>query len=1100
MNAPLLLPLPRLMLCAALALALVAPADAQQADSTQAIPLASGPNWVSLRVEPGDSSMAALTGPISEDLVLVKDGSGRHYSPRFGILDLETWSWNRGYVVTVDTPSELLVAGAPFAPEARPIPLSAGWHLIPYFGTESRPVAEALASIIDRLAVVQDQSGATYSPTGSDNTLQALQPGQAYRIRLALSDTLVYPAEVPEGEAAIAFSAASLTFPATAVGGTAERTLVVSNAGTAPLAVAAVTSTDGAFAAAPAAFTLAPSASRSVTVTFAPAAEGPAGGALVFAHDGPSSPDTVAVAGIGLSEASDLVVATIEEMLALETAEPGDQITVTDPTRGGTFVVTDREGDGGAPCVPDGGTCFVLTARTIPGVPRTGLSGNLSFFDASAARPVQWESLRLCHSVLPESLDPTRVAGDGCLDPIQLHGHGVDHPSYRPQRRLFNPTSAVTLNRYMRLYGEMYDGEPSLTATYRLASDGVRVERVIPALTLEGVPTTAYRRPEWWGAQTAEAAGTPEGQSPIATEEVAWAIESAADLAAAESSCPTPGVAASGGAYVVFSGLYANNGVVELGECVTLKGETDGVRDGQGLIVADGAAWHLWGTDWEDTAPAYHEPVDERDAVGVNVISMMAGNLVTKARVVDFEYDGNMPGNDFILSPEYRQASGPASGIWDSQVQMRLQNSNHWGGYATTVHTAFPPEAGTQHATLENVHIHDFGSNLVVGNWGADFGGSRDLRLGNTAINHMWYSAQTSPNRCVDGVEMYGFYRETAFIVTEGCFNDLSGSDWAPNPYDNRGMNQPLNRRPSYDRPASMHWGGQVIVDGYDIDWTTHPPHSPSRQGVSSLGGPQITYRGLQFTGDVVGYRGQVGGLIYSGTARLEDVTGVQPGDAPEMLTLKPQENGSRFLLYGLIMEDVPYADARNRGPKIDPWDNVNGRYELFVRDSRIVTKQFMTVAASGAQADSLRAYWKDTHLLRFDGDGKEFRASYFEGVTAEYCGGSRDNDRCGSSNRSDNAGTYTYTATGGETSIDLDPALFFVPQAPEYVRVSNVRVNGAAQNVYAGTWTNAGSDANGYKPVLRLALTRALNAGETVRFDWSAAVKPIPAGVVFPE
>jgi subtilisin family serine protease len=94
-------------------------------------------------------------------------------------------------------------------------------------------------------------------------------------------------------------------FGAVMLGSTAAETLIVANAGVNPLVVSAITSDHPSFTADPGAFSLAPNASRIVTIRFAPVDPGAARGTLTIASNDPDEAQTHAVlAGYGLSNVS----------------------------------------------------------------------------------------------------------------------------------------------------------------------------------------------------------------------------------------------------------------------------------------------------------------------------------------------------------------------------------------------------------------------------------------------------------------------------------------------------------------------------------------------------------------------------------------------------------------------------------------------------------------------------------------------------------------------------------------------------------------------------------------------------------------------------
>ncbi len=98
----------------------------------------------------------------------------------------------------------------------------------------------------------------------------------------------------------IVVSATSLDFGSLFVGGTSTRTFSVSNGGTDPLDVTSISSSDPQFTASPAAFTLAPGGSQTVTCNFTPGSAATFNANLSIASNDPDeNPTVVAMTGTG---------------------------------------------------------------------------------------------------------------------------------------------------------------------------------------------------------------------------------------------------------------------------------------------------------------------------------------------------------------------------------------------------------------------------------------------------------------------------------------------------------------------------------------------------------------------------------------------------------------------------------------------------------------------------------------------------------------------------------------------------------------------------------------------------------------------------------
>jgi len=154
--------------------------------------LQSGWNTVALPVAPDNPNMAQLVDGL-ESLTMVKDIGGGVYLPDLGIHTLTTWETTKAYKVLVDGNAILNVSGTPLQPAQTPIPLQAGWNLLPYFLDSPRSVEEALAPILDRVQYLTDEENGIYDPETGTNTIGMLDPGHGYLVYLDQSATLIYP-------------------------------------------------------------------------------------------------------------------------------------------------------------------------------------------------------------------------------------------------------------------------------------------------------------------------------------------------------------------------------------------------------------------------------------------------------------------------------------------------------------------------------------------------------------------------------------------------------------------------------------------------------------------------------------------------------------------------------------------------------------------------------------------------------------------------------------------------------------------------------------------------------------------------------------------
>ena len=98
----------------------------------------------------------------------------------------------------------------------------------------------------------------------------------------------------------ISLPTTSLSFGGVVVGQSGQKAFTVQNMGKAPLNVSNITSSNSTFTASPTSFTVGPSGSQTVTVTFSPTATGIQSGTLSITHNAAGSPSSVSVTGVGV--------------------------------------------------------------------------------------------------------------------------------------------------------------------------------------------------------------------------------------------------------------------------------------------------------------------------------------------------------------------------------------------------------------------------------------------------------------------------------------------------------------------------------------------------------------------------------------------------------------------------------------------------------------------------------------------------------------------------------------------------------------------------------------------------------------------------------
>ena len=161
-------------------------------NATIMLDFAQGWNMFSINVDPPDPNMETIMAPINDKLVLVKNGVGENYDPKYGINQIGDINYKDGYQAYLTEAATLDVTGAAVNP-GTPIDLPAGWSLISYLPTVPIPAPTALATIVDHLIIAKDGLGNNYDPYYGINQIGDMRPGQGYQVYLDAPATLIYP-------------------------------------------------------------------------------------------------------------------------------------------------------------------------------------------------------------------------------------------------------------------------------------------------------------------------------------------------------------------------------------------------------------------------------------------------------------------------------------------------------------------------------------------------------------------------------------------------------------------------------------------------------------------------------------------------------------------------------------------------------------------------------------------------------------------------------------------------------------------------------------------------------------------------------------------
>ena len=155
------------------------------------INLAEGWNSLSSYLLPDSTNLEVLFNEIIPELVVVQNLTG-FYFPAAGTNTLGDWESQSAYQIKVTENITLTIAGQPETNKI--LALNEGWNLIPVISDQPVEVASLFGDITEEVIIVKEAAGTSiFWPLYSINTIEMLQPGRAYFVKMTAPATITFP-------------------------------------------------------------------------------------------------------------------------------------------------------------------------------------------------------------------------------------------------------------------------------------------------------------------------------------------------------------------------------------------------------------------------------------------------------------------------------------------------------------------------------------------------------------------------------------------------------------------------------------------------------------------------------------------------------------------------------------------------------------------------------------------------------------------------------------------------------------------------------------------------------------------------------------------
>ena len=160
----------------------------------QTIPLNENPlsDWDMISTYINSSeSVESMFSTVLNELIIVKDALGNVYWPSIPVIDLTELNNTDAYAVKTFGPNNLVIFGEFMQPEDFTFNLS-GWNYISYPRYYPEDVEVALASLDGNIKLVKDDSGNIYWPELSINTMNQMEAGEGYAVKVIENQEFSY--------------------------------------------------------------------------------------------------------------------------------------------------------------------------------------------------------------------------------------------------------------------------------------------------------------------------------------------------------------------------------------------------------------------------------------------------------------------------------------------------------------------------------------------------------------------------------------------------------------------------------------------------------------------------------------------------------------------------------------------------------------------------------------------------------------------------------------------------------------------------------------------------------------------------------------------
>ena len=139
-----------------------------------------------------DENLASIVSPVINELIIIKDANGLVYWPQIPVYTLDNFNTEDAYAIKTYASNELVIYGDFTQPEDVLFELS-GWNYMSYPRYFPLDPETVFSEVENSIKLLKDDSGNLYWPELGINTINQMEAGEGYVLKVLSDESFTYP-------------------------------------------------------------------------------------------------------------------------------------------------------------------------------------------------------------------------------------------------------------------------------------------------------------------------------------------------------------------------------------------------------------------------------------------------------------------------------------------------------------------------------------------------------------------------------------------------------------------------------------------------------------------------------------------------------------------------------------------------------------------------------------------------------------------------------------------------------------------------------------------------------------------------------------------